>query len=294
MSSTNKLSYLALALALAALAVAVLRPDQGQQTAPSAKQETAYERVMRTGVLRCGYGTWEPGVYKDPASGQMAGLFVELMSATGKLNNLNIEWTAEIDWGQIPQALLSGKIDAFCAGMAGDAARGKQLAYTNPLSYWRFDVLVRADDTRFPEGNSISAAQLNNSQFSTAFTEGDVLETIAKNELPAVKGIPLPPLGTPADNLMNVVTGKTDFVIFPRVMFQGYDKQNPNKLRYLSIDPPLKVYGNVIATDFNDLRLQQLLNAGINELVNSAKYVEIMRGYNQQYPDAFQAIKAAQ
>lgn len=254
-------------------------------------KEAAYDRVMRTGTLRCGYGTWEPGVYKDLATGQMAGLFVELTNAIGKLNNLKIEWTAETDWGQIAEAIRSGKIDAFCAGMANDAARGKVLAYTNPLSFWIFDALVRVDDTRFSQGETISLADLNKPQFATAYTQGDVLETIAKNELPAVKGVALPPLGTPADNLMNVITKKTDFVIFPKVMYYGFSKQNPGKLRYLKIQPPLRAYGNVIAVGIDDLKLQQLLNAGINELVNSGSYHDIMSRYDKSYPGAFLPVK---
>lgn len=289
---SSKLTILSLILATIAIFLSITGGNS--HNSEPAKLETAYERVIRTNTLRCGYGTWEPGVYRDSKTGLMTGLFVELIEAVGRLNGLTIEWTTEVDWGQISQALRAGKIDAFCAGMAGDAARGKVLAYTTPLSYWRFDVLVRADDTRFPASEIIAASTLNNPNYSTAYTEGDVLETIAKNELPQVKGVPLPPLGTPADNLMNVVTGKTDFVIFPKVMFQGYDKQNPNKLRYLRIEPPLKVYGNVIAVEIHELQLQQMLNAGIRELANSAIYQDIMTRYDQQYPGAFQSATITQ
>lgn len=261
-------------------------------TVPVLAQEmSGYNHVTQTQTLRCGYGTWEPGVYKDLKTGEMAGLFVELTNAIGKLNGLKIEWTAETDWGQIAESIRSGKIDAFCAGMANDAARGKVLAYSNPLSYWTFDVLVRADDTRFAAGDTVPLADLNNPTYSTAYSEGDVLETIAKNEFPSVKGVPLPPLGTPADNLMNVVSKKTDFVVFPKIMFQGYEKANPGKLRYLKVNPPLRVYGNVIAVGIDDLKLQQVLNAGINELVNSGSYQQIMAKYEQEYPGAFISVK---
>lgn len=255
-------------------------------TAKASDTELGYDRVIRTNTLRCGYGTWEPGVYKDLQTGQMAGLFVELTNALGAMSGIKVEWTGETDWGQIPTAIRSGKIDAFCSGMANDAARGKFLAYTNPFSYWTFDVLVRADDTRFGDG-TVSLTDLNRPEYATAYSEGDVLETIAKSEFPNVKGVPLPPLGTPADNLMNVVTKKTDFVVFPKVMYQGYERQNPGKLKYLKVTPPLRVYGNVIAVGIDDLKLQQLLNAGVNELVNSGTYQEIIQKYDALYPGAF-------
>ena len=285
---TNKALYLALVLVVAVLLFAVARPA-GREGAAT-KQETAFERVLRTGTLRCGYGTWQPGVYKDLQSGKMQGLFVDLIEAMGKLNGLKIEWGPETDWGQIATAIDSGKIDAFCAGMAGDAMRGKHLAYTNPLSFWTFDVLVRADDNRFPAGASIKIADLNKPDYASAYSEGDVLETIVKNEFPNVKGVPLPPLGTPADNLMDVTSRKTDFVVFPKVMFENYEKTNPGQLRYLKVEPPLRAYGNVIAVGMGEFELQQMLNAAVNELVNSGAYDRIMSQYDHDFPGAFLRI----
>jgi ABC-type amino acid transport substrate-binding protein len=273
------------------LALVHFTAPPGKETA--AKTESSYDRVMQTKTLRCGYGTWQPGVYKDPETGKMSGLFVELIEEMGKLDGLNIEWAAETDWGQIPEAINSAKIDAFCAGMANDAARGKSLAYTNPLSYWTFDVLVRANDQRFPSGTGIKIEDLNKNAYSTAYTEGDVLETIVKNEFPEVKGVALPLLGTPADNIMHLTTEKTDFVIFPKVMFEMYEKNNPGKLRYLSVEPPLRVYGNVIAVGIGDLKLQQVLNAAVNELVNSGTYNQIMKKYDEKFPGAFLRVAPA-
>lgn len=285
----NKLSVFSFVIAVAALvSVFVFLKPQNQSTE---KRETSYERVIRTQTLRCGYGTWVPGVYKNLNTGKMEGLFVDLIEEMGKLSNLKIEWATETDWGQIAEAINSRKIDAFCAGMANDAARGKRLAYTNSLSYWTFNALVRADDNRFT-GDTATVADLNKSDYSSAYSEGDVLETIIKNEFPNVKGVALPPLGTPADNALDVITRKTDFVIFPKVIYLSFEKENPGKLRYLKIEPPLRAYGNVIATDMDDLRLQQLLNSSVNELVNSGKYIQIMEKYDKQYPGAFLKIKA--
>ena len=254
----------------------------------AAEKESAYDRVMRTGTLRCGYGAWEPGVTKDPKTGQMKGLFVDMMNEVARLAKIRVEWTAEIDWGQISEALQAGKVDAFCAGMAGDAARAKQLAYSLPMSYWSFDVIVRADDARFPADRPLTLADINKPEFSTAYTEGDVLETIKETELPAVRGAPLPPLGTPADNLMNVITRKTDFVVFPRVMIENYEKANgKGKLRLLKMKTPLRVYGNVIAIDIHERELLGFIDAGIGELINSSSYDRIMAPYEKDYPGAF-------
>ncbi len=212
---------------------------------------------------------------------------MELTEAMARLSGLKIDWVGEVDWGQIPEAIQSNKIDAFCSGMANDAARAKRLLLTVPFSYWSFGVIVRSDDNRFPPGGTIPLLLLNNNKFRTAYTEGDVLETIVKTELPLVKGMPLPPLGTPADNLMHVITKKTDFVVFPRVMFQSFEKVNPGKIRYLEVVPSLRTYGNVIALGREEIYLQQMLNSAISELVNGGTYDTIMKKYEIDYPGSF-------
>ncbi len=250
--------------------------------------ETAYERLVKTDTLRCGFGAWEPGVTRDPETGKMKGLFVELIEEMARMARIKVDWVAEVDWGQIPTSLRSNKIDAFCAGMAADAERAKYMAYTTPFSYWTFDVITRAGDERFPSDRPLTVKDLNKSEFSTAYTEGDVLETIKETELSKVKGVPLPPLGTPADNIMNVLTKKTDFVIFPRVMIQNYEKENgKDKLRLLELETPLRTYGNVLAIDIDEPELKSFLNAAITELVHSSAYDRIMSKYDKDYPGSF-------
>lgn len=252
-----------------------------------ASSESAFNRVVTSGVLKCGYGSWEPGVIKDPTTGKMRGIFVEMLEATGKMAGFTVEWTAETDWGQIGEALRSRKIDAFCAGMANDASRGKYLAYTHPFTYWAFDVLVRADDTRFPEGK-LTLADINKPEFGMAYTEGDVLETIVKTELPDIKRVALPPLGSPADNMMHLMSKKTDLIVFPKVMLQNYEKQNPKgQIRLVELKEPLRIYGNVIAIDIHETALQNYLNAAVDEFVNSGSYMRIKSKYDADYPGAF-------
>jgi ABC-type amino acid transport substrate-binding protein len=254
---------------------------------------SAFDRVLKDNTLRCGYGSWEPGVYKDAATGEMKGLFVDLINEMGRMAKINIEWTSEVDWGQISTALQAGKIDAFCAGMAADAVRAKQLAYSTPMTYWSFDVIVRADDTRFPTDRPVTVADLNKAIFSTAYTEGDVLETIKQTELPNVKGVALPPLGSPADNILNVLSKKTDFVVFPRVMFQNYEKANgAGKLKLLEMETPLRVYGNVIAVDIHETALKLFLDAALTELIQSSAYDRILAPYEAAYPKSFMPVNS--
>ena len=87
-------------------------PHKGTQ---ASKPETAYERVLRTNTLRCGYGLWEPAVMRDPNTNQMSGLFYDIMQELGKPLNIKVDYALEIPWDSIGVALSSGKIDAHAA-----------------------------------------------------------------------------------------------------------------------------------------------------------------------------------
>ena len=74
----------------------------------AAEDETAFERVMRTQILRCGYGSWDPGVIRDPQTGQMTGLYVELIEEMARIAKIKVQWASEVDWGQISTGLQAG------------------------------------------------------------------------------------------------------------------------------------------------------------------------------------------
>lgn len=47
-------------------------------------KESAYDRVMRTGTIRCGYFIWPPGFSIDPNVGKRSGFFTILSKNWGK------------------------------------------------------------------------------------------------------------------------------------------------------------------------------------------------------------------
>ncbi|MCB1551812.1 MAG: ABC transporter substrate-binding protein, partial [Alphaproteobacteria bacterium] len=61
--------------------------------------EKAYDRVVESGVIRCGYGISPPVMVKDPNTGVMSGLDVEIWNEIGKELGLKIEWAEEAGWG---------------------------------------------------------------------------------------------------------------------------------------------------------------------------------------------------
>ncbi|NND64815.1 MAG: transporter substrate-binding domain-containing protein, partial [Gammaproteobacteria bacterium] len=87
------------------------------QTTSQTKQESAYDRVMRTGKIRCGYANWHPILYRGPESNQILGAVPDLMIAIGQRMKLEIEWTEETSFGHIVEGLVTNRYDVICTGL---------------------------------------------------------------------------------------------------------------------------------------------------------------------------------
>jgi ABC-type amino acid transport substrate-binding protein len=248
-------------------------------------KETAYERVMRTGVLRCAWAITPPVVMKDPSTGKLSGLYVELMNALEPLTGLKVEWPAEVDWGQVGAALDGGKADIFCAGMWPDSKRARGMAFLTPLFYNQVGMLVRKDDTRFP-GNTPTPADLANSpNFTACVLEGDVTQAVVQSDLPKAKTYTLPQMSSWGDMITAIQSKKCDFVIGPRTVETDVQKQGL-PVRYVSVNPPLRVYGVVPVIGREQYALKEYLDAVLAEFITTPAYDRIMKKYEAQYPGA--------
>ena len=72
-------------------------------------QETTYDRVIRTGTLRCGYAAWYPNLIIDPNTKAKSGISYDVMEEVGRRLGLKVEWTQEAGFGSAEQDLKTGK-----------------------------------------------------------------------------------------------------------------------------------------------------------------------------------------
>ncbi|MCB1531017.1 MAG: transporter substrate-binding domain-containing protein [Rhodospirillales bacterium] len=270
----------ALLAVIAAFATVKLTMPAGITATP---KETAYERVMRTGVLRCGYGAWAPFVLKDPVTSEMTGLFVELTEAMAQLNGIRVEWTAEVDWGSIPAELKSGKIDAHCAGMWPDGHRAQKMAFTAPFTFLNVGLIARENDSRFNTGASITLATVNKPEFTVGVVEGDATEFMTKSALDKVTVYALPPMANYGNSIADLEGGRTDFFLGPKIIEQPL-RDSGAKVKFIPLTDQLQTNGDVIAVDIYEHELWQFLNASAKDLLNNAAYDRIMTRYEQEYP----------
>jgi polar amino acid transport system substrate-binding protein len=245
----------------------------------AAAKETAYERVIRTGILRCAYGTWEPGLMQDPNTGKISGIVYDIMQAVGKSINIKVDYTMEVSWDAISIALQTGKADAHCAGMFATPARGRNLAFSDPLFFSPTVAFARADDKRFD--NNLEA--INNANITVALSDDDITTEIYAHDFPKAKKIKLAQMSAPAELLLTVASKKADVTFNSPNRLKTYEKNNPGKLKIIPTKKPLRIFADVIAVHIHEDALLHMLNTGINNAIDNGTVDKIIKKYAADY-----------
>lgn len=271
----NKTSFLSLIVALVALvAVFATRPSADLT---ESKKETAYERVMRTGSIRCGYADWPPVVFmKDVKTAQLSGIMHDITEEMGKRLGLKIKWEEDTGWSNIIPSLENNRTDAFCAGFWVDAARSSHVAISKALFFNAVYPFVRADDHRF-DGDLMKA---NDQRYRLSSIDGEMTDTIARNNFPKAQNIAVPSTVQISEALNNVATNKADIIITDYGFGKGYMEANPNKLRLL-MDKPFQVFQTSYAFDIRERTLRDVIDGALIEMQNQGVVEQIIHKYSQ-------------
>ena len=207
----------------------------GKNHSVSEKKETAYERVLRTGTLRCGYIIWPPEFKKDINTGQFSGIAYDIMTGVAKRLNWKIDWVEEVNFTTMSAALKAKRFDGICFSLYRDSPRAVFSRFTAPLYYSGTGVFVRADDHRF---DTINPYLLNDAQYRVATMDGEMSAITARNRFPKTQQVSLPNTANPTDLLLNVVTGKADFTLMNTGAASEFMAKNPGQIRNIAAKYP--------------------------------------------------------
>ncbi len=241
-------------------------------------KESAYDRVMRTGTLRCGYFLKQPVFVQNANSGEFSGIFYDYVEKLAKNLSLKIDWVEEIGLGDYPSALNSGRIDAMCSGIWIISTRSRAHDFTSPLYYLPLHAYVRKDDHRFKDDIFL----LNNSQYTVAILEGGATDTIQRELFPKSTVYSLPQLTSPADLFISLDQEKADAVIYDPFVFETFDKNNPDLVKQAS-KQAIKTYPNAIAVKYEEDSLRKMLSLATLEMHLSGEVEEILKKH-EKYP----------
>lgn len=243
----------------------------GLGSAPS-----SWSRVAGTGELRAGYISYAPYCIKDPGTGELSGIFVEILEEVGRRLDLRVEWVEEVGFGTVFEGFASGRYEILGSGLWQNPARSKAAFFTKPLFY--NPVLVwGAPFARSEFAYNVDA--MNSESTRIAVQDGAIEDLIAARDFPSAERISIPQLNQWTDVLLLLTSGKADVTFAEPGAVLPFLEKNPGSLVVIPQDRPTRVFANSYAIPFGDSKLQEVLDGTISELQMDGTVEAILRKY---------------
>ncbi len=278
------LVIIAVAMALLAQNFVISRKDF-QNIVP--KTETAYERVMRTGTLRCGYITTPPNIIKDSNTGNITGIVHDTVEAMAASLTLKVQWVEEVGFATMFEGLAANRYDAVCSTVVQNPSRARVADFVQPFYYLPFNIYM----TQQAAANPPDLAAMNDTAFKFAALDGGVSDLFARADFPKATILSNPDLSSLSDLMMQVATKKADVVIMDAYTAAVFARNNPNSpmqvIRY-------RVYPASMLVAKGEYDLKQTLDVALQTLLLTGQEQKIIGAYEKS-PDIFlPAIKPYQ
>jgi len=239
------------------------------------KKETAYERVMRTGKIRCGYGLYYPYMMKNPNTSEFSGVFYDYTEALGKELSLEIEWVEETGWADYPTALETRRIDAFCAGAWITPSRTRVLDYVTPITYQPNSIAVKAGNDRF-DGD---LSTFNNPDVTFAQMEGTAELVAVETHFSKARILVIPSLSSVSESFESVESNKADAFLVGPATIHDYQSSNPGVIKMLQNVEIASFHGEAISIMRGEGEFRQMLSNTTLALINSGRLDPIIKKY---------------
>ena len=284
MTQTTKTILISILCSVAVMFTLANWMGWGNVSAPAAKQESVYDRVIGSGVLKCGYGVWAPIIIKDVNTGQLSGIYYDYAESLAKALNLKIQWI-EVSWSEFPADLESGKIDAMCAGIWPSASKSKAMNFTAPIFYVAIHTFARQDDMRFD--NAIE--KINDGNITVATMDGEISNVLKTADFDKAKVLSLPSNASQPQILLNVADGKADVTFQDAYTGQQFMAHNPGKIKMVPGGEFIRTFGNTMALKKGEAELRNMLDTAGQELLQSGVVDKIITRY-EEYPGTFYRV----
>lgn len=238
------------------------------------KSETIFERVMRTGTIRCGYFTWAPFLMIDPNTKQATGIYHDVIEEVGKKLDLKIVWQEDTGQANPFEGMKTGRFDMFCGPITPTPARAKQVAFSQPFFFIPYLAYARIDDHRYDQNVSL----INDPKTKIAVIDGEFAYEIVNRDFPRASLLTLPPLSDGSQVMLSVTTKKADIFLNDSAAAAVFMDKNPNAIRIVSTQP-LRTLPAVIVIPQNDMAFKTMIDTVLDQLVADHFIDQIIKKY---------------
>lgn len=237
-------------------------------------KESAYDRVLRTGVIRCGYIVYPKQIEIDPNTGTMSGIAYDITEAAAKELGFKIEWSEEVGTGTFVEGLKNQRFDLLCNTAYDSAARARYISSSIPLFHTPVFALARTNDTRFSD--DLSA--INNPDVKIGTVDGSQYTIIAQQTFPKAQLVSFVDMTDFSQLLLETQTGKTDIGLADLAITKKYMEANPGKLKIIGTKP-VRFYSNVFLYRRGDEKFGGMFDTALRNLHNFGIVEKILEKY---------------
>lgn len=252
----------------------------------SQQQGSLKDKVISEGKIRVGYIVTTPQqLAKDPNTGELYGMFYDIVEDIGKRLNLKIEWTEEVGWGTMIEGLNQKRYDMIGSPVWANSARALKADFSIPATYNVMYAYARSNDSRLNRLEDI-----NSSDIKIAVVDGTTGQLLAKQRFPSAQIVALPQLTQQTDLFLNVASNKADVLFVDPYVANTYSEKNPD-VEFKTIENKVvRVDGNSLVFSSGEIEFKNMIDTVLREQINSDFINQLLKKYdefgNSFYPAA--------
>jgi polar amino acid transport system substrate-binding protein len=273
------------AIITTALTVHLMGPKPAGTSANATAATTVFDRVLKSGTIRCGYVIYPPGLLKNPNTKAIEGVFPETLAAASKALGFKVEWVEEVGWGSMIEGLEADRYDMICSPVWANASRAKRADFTVPLFYSGIGIYTRTDDHRF----DADPAALNSPSVKLATIDGEMSDIISHQDFPAASRVSLPQLSDNSQLLLGLKDKKADATFVEPYIAQQFLASNPGTIRNMAVERPIRIFPNTMMVKKGETKLRTMMDTALMEVLNSGAVDKILQRYSKE-PGTFYPV----
>lgn len=266
------------AAALTALAVLYLAPLPSASQSPllPIKSGSAADRILKTGVLRCGYFVLDGQLNKDINTGELSGPIYDIVNALARNLSVKVEWVKEAGMASIGEDLKRGHYDMLCTTIVGNGPRARVMDLSRTVLKQPMHVWVHKDD---PRRGRKDVSWLNAPKTTFSTVDGSGFTTIIANYFPNARMIELPELSALGDMMTELKSKKVDAILMVPYPASRFAEKNQGAIvRYTN--PPVTYAPNKFAWARGDYKMARMMNIALDELIYTGELNMILDKYD--------------
>lgn len=249
--------------------------------------QSRFERVIASGTIRAGYLSYPPGTIVPPSNGApITGIFPDLLRAIAESTSLQVEFTEEVGYADILEALSSGRCDIL-GGVWANPNRAKGATVSEPAYYSALGVWVRAGENRISSANRWES--MNDSDIRIGAIDGSSPVGVIKAQFPNATLNTYPNLTTEPQLFLDLAQGRIDVVLAEPSQGLLYSRSNPGRVINIAQENPVRVFENVFLMPANEPQFKTFIDAALADQRSSGRLQQLINQY-QPVEGAFYSV----